>query len=81
MQELFKAEGIGKTTMKRARDHLGVKTRRVANGWMWIPGPKVTIGSEVIANPMQPDDSARNQGSILPGVEPWNLALNAEQCE
>ncbi len=81
MQELFKAEGISKTTMKRARDHLGVKTRRVADGWMWIPGPKVTIGSEVIANPMQPDDSARNQGSILPGVEPWNLALNAEQCE
>ena len=70
MQELFKAEGISKTTMKRARDHLGVKTRRVADGWMWIPGPKVTIGSEVIANPMQPDDP---QETKVPFSPAWHL--------
>lgn len=54
MEQGFKSEGFSKTTMKRAKDHLVIKSKRNpdGSGWLWMPSPKVTIGGEVIADPM-----------------------------
>lgn len=52
MEEGFRMEGFSKTTMKRAKDFLLVKSRRTTEGWLWLPGPVVTFGTEVIADPM-----------------------------
>lgn len=54
MEEGFKSEGFSKTTMKRAKDHLVIKSKRNPEGpgWLWMPSPQVTIGGEVIADPM-----------------------------
>lgn len=52
MEAGFKSEGFSKTTMKRAKDHLCIKSKRTAEGWLWMPSPQVRIGSEVIADPM-----------------------------
>ncbi len=53
MEEGFRMEGFSKTTMKRAKAHLLVTSQRTAEGWLWMPSPQVSIGSEVIADPMK----------------------------
>ena len=52
MEAGFKAEGFSKTTMRRAKEHLCIKSKRTTEGWLWMPSPKVSIGGEVIADPM-----------------------------
>ena len=52
MEQGFRSEGFSKTTMKRAKDHLCIKSKRTAEGWLWMPSPQVSIGGEVIADPM-----------------------------
>lgn len=50
MEEGYKAAGISKSTITRARTSLMIETKRVGTGWLWYPAPEVTVG----ANP-QPD--------------------------
>lgn len=52
MQEGAKAEGFSKTTLTRAKKHLCIQSKKTAEGWVWMPSPTVTIGGEVIADPM-----------------------------
>ena len=54
MDEGARTEGISKATLRRAKDHLGISSRKTADGWQWIPGPSVSIGEVVIADPMKP---------------------------
>lgn len=54
MDEGAKTEGISKATLRRAKGHLGISSRKTAEGWLWIPGPSLTLGEVVIADPMQP---------------------------
>jgi hypothetical protein len=54
MEEGYKSEGFSKSTMNRAKIHLCIESKRNPDGpgWLWMPSPKVTIGGEVIADPM-----------------------------
>jgi hypothetical protein len=52
MEQGFKSDGFTKSTMQRAKDHLCIKSKRTPEGWLWMPSPQVSIGGEVIADPM-----------------------------
>lgn len=59
MQAGAKAEGFSAATLRRAKAHLGVSSRKTGDGWLWIPGPSVNIAGTVIANPMRPPETGQ----------------------
>jgi len=64
MQAGAKAEGFSAATLRRAKAHLGVSSRKTGEGWLWIPGPSVSISGTTIANPMQPADTGQDAHSF-----------------